>query len=213
MKPTFDKTRPLSWSAISSFEYNPEQWYDKYVLKLAQPSSKEMDFGKEIGEKLASDPKFLPHVERYEVFEQELRCVLFFKKENIKISLVGYMDTAQLKAFKMREYKTGKKPWTQKRADDHGQIDMYLLMIEEIHKINPEDMMCHIDWMPTIDVEPEHDSFDSFKNGSSKTTIGFVDETQVKSFETRRTKTQILKFRTRILKTFLAMEEYAKNHD
>lgn len=217
-KPTFDKTRALSWSAISSFEYDPEQWYKKYVMKEEQPTTKEMEFGKLIGECLASDPHFMPEVVRYKVFEHELRCMVEFKKEKLKIPLVGYMDTSHIEEKKMREYKSGKKPWTQARTDGKdaskwGQLDMYLLMIYEIYKIRPEEMTCHVDWMQTVDIEPTHDSLEDFLKNKSTTTVGLVDGMQVKSFETRRSMADILRFRTRILKTFQAMEKYALDHE
>ena len=51
---TFDHSRPLSWSAISSWEYSHEQWYRKYVLNRPDDETEEMIFGKVIGERLAT---------------------------------------------------------------------------------------------------------------------------------------------------------------
>lgn len=203
----FDKSRPLSWSAVWLFETDRERWYNKYVLGEKEKPTKEMEFGKVVGEKLASDPLFMPHVVRYDTFELPLTCMFD------GIPLIGYIDTSKLDLKKHREYKTGKKPWTQKRADEHGQVTMYSLMLFILYKIEPEDLEWHLDWMPTIDVEPDHDSLDSFLNSKSKTTIGFVDQKDVRSFLTKRTRTDIVRFGARIRRIYKEMEAYALNHE
>lgn len=212
---------------MSSFDYDPEQWYQKYVVhqdcKRADPetgfkgwcavmdsfyascpvieTSKEMEFGKMIGDRLASDPTFMPHIQRRATFEHELEC------DFGKIPLIGYIDAfemqhlevikAQAHAF-LEEYKTGKRPWDQKRADTHGQIDFYLLCLWMIEKLHPENVSCRIHWMPTRD------------NGDFS--ISFVDPTLCHTFETKRTMTDILRFGQRINATYKAMQEYTKNH-
>lgn len=205
VKPTIDKTRALSWSSISSFEWNKEQWYERYILKKEQTSTKELEFGKFVGDKLSSDKRFKKEVIRYKIFEKELRC------EWDGIPLVGYVDTCDLEKFCMREYKTGKKPWTQKRADEHGQIDMYLLMIYIMYKIKPEQMKVHLDWMPTKDSGDDHDSLEAFLKSKSK--IEFVEPFEVKSFETKRTMSDVLKFGAKIKRIYKEMEEYALSHE
>lgn len=203
---TFDKKRPLSWSAISSFEYDPEQWYKRYVLKLDEPASPEMQFGKVMGEKLANDAKFMPHVPRGTIYEYEL------KTKFGKIPLIGYIDsyspcsyceanedhTVCEKSF-LEEYKTGKKAWDQKRADEHGQITMYLLMLYLMHGVNPEDIQCRIHWLPTKD--------------NNDFTIGFVDPGSCLTFPTKRSMVEVLTFGKRINKVYKLMEEYCKNHE
>lgn len=186
-----DTNRALSWSQISSFEYSPEQWYQKYVLGIESKDSPEMIFGKTVAESFETDSPLAPVI-RYSSMEHEL-------KGNFGgIPVIGYMDTYEPGGFKMREYKTGKKSWDQKRADSHGQIDMYLLMLYMGEKIRPEEMMCHIDWMPTQ------------QNGDF--TISFIEPLVIHTFETRRTMKDILTFGSRILQTRKMMEEYAKNH-
>ena len=195
MKNKFDileflKTRSLSWSALSSFEYDPEQWYDRYILAKEEPPSEEMLFGKLVGERLASDPTFMPHIPRLGTYEYELRCTLG------KIPLIGFMDDYK-PTTDMAEFKTGVKPWDQSRADSHGQIDMYLLQHYLINKVKPEDMTVNIYWMPTK------------KNGDF--TVSFVDEKDVKVFPTRRTMRQVLEFGVRINATVQAMQLYVNS--
>lgn len=191
---TITVERPLSWSAISSFEYDPEQWYRRYVLGEKDAPSREMIFGKQVGERLASDPTYLPEVPRYPIFEHGL------KTKWGELPLIGFVDgydpTPPTPA--LGEYKTGKRAWDQKRADTHGQIDMYLLMLWLTSKIKPESVQCFLHWMPT----QEHGDF----------TIDFVSPFQVHTLPTKRTMVDILRFGERINQTYAAMQEYANNH-
>lgn len=189
MTPHFLKNRPLSWSAISSFEYDQEQWYKRYILNEKEPPSREMLFGKTVGERLASDPSYLPEVPRLPVFEKELRVMFGV------LPLVGFVDAWCPDSLHLKEYKTGKKAWDQKRADTHGQIDMYLLMLYITYRIRPEDVTCHLHWMPTQE------------NGDFS--ISFVSPFRVESFKTKRTMTDILLFGARIKKTVEDMHSYA----
>lgn len=223
-KPTFDRLRPLSWSALSSFEWDAEQWYQKYVIHgkcmrgneaqgilpfctvsglandhtcPAIETSIEMTFGKLVGERLASDPTYLPHVPRLSTFEYKLECKFG------KIPLVGFLDSYEPHT-ELLEFKTGKAVWTQARADGTdakkwGQLQMYLLMIFLIEKIRPEDIKCRVFWLPTED-----------RNDFS---IGFVNENDAKVFETKRTMQDILEFGARINRTYKQMQEYCANHE
>ncbi len=190
-----DKKRALSWSSISSFEYNKEQWFDSYILGKRQ-SSPEMTFGKMVGDKLAKDPTYLPQVPRLNTFEHKFE-VMFNK-----IPLIGYADSfCTITNKKMKEYKTGVKPWTKKRADEHAQIDMYLLMHYITKKIKPEDVDCELIWLPTKKEE----------TGDFKVTISFVEPLIIQTFKTKRTMNDILIFGQRIKDRYKEMQEYVKS--
>lgn len=195
-KPMRDKDRPISWSQISSFEYDKEQWYRKYVLKQKQPTTPAMEFGKTVGERIATDTKYLPGIPREKVMEYEFIAV--YKG----IKLVGYADAFDDAVFRLREYKTGKisKPWTQKRADKHGQITMYLFMKWLNGKITPDRFECSLHWMPTIEAE----------DGS----VSFVEpvEKNIKHFYTRRTMKDLREFAKRLEETVAAMDRYCDTH-
>lgn len=186
---TFDKKRPLSWSAISSFEYDPAQWYNRYVLKLDEPASPEMEFGKIMGERLAADNAFMPQVPRGSLYEYELKAKFG------KIPLIGYIDS-YVPHRRLEEYKTGKRAWDQTRADGHGQITMYLLMVYLMYKVNPDQVRCRIHWLPTK------------SNGDFS--IDFIDSKDCVTFETKRTMRDILMFGKRINNVYKLMEEYCK---
>ncbi len=194
-KKLFDKSRKLSWSAISSFEYDPEQWYRKYVLGEEQKETPEMRFGKKLADELENGKCTISELVKKLPYKKEHEFSVMFGT----INLVGFADDFDHRTFKvLNEVKTGKKAWDQKRVNGHRQFDMYLLMNYITNKIKPEEVKCSLHWIPTQD------------NGDF--TISFVEPIQVHTFETKRTMHDILLFGQRIKNTFLAMEEYAKNH-
>ena len=182
-----DSSRPLSWSSISSFQYDPEQWYDKYILGKAQKESAEMRFGKLVADSFQTDKPLAP-VTLYKVVEQPLSIVLG------DIPLVGYIDTYNPETHDFREFKTGKKAWTKKRAQEHGQLRMYALCLYVTHKVKPEDYTIHLDWIPTKD------------NGDFS--ISFVEPVKVYSFEVKLTMLDIVRFGAYIKSTHKAMLDY-----
>jgi len=184
------KDRPLSWSAISSWEYDKEQWARNYLDNIKEPATPAMLFGKAVGEELARNPKFLPSVPRYSVFEHNLEA-------NIgNINLIGFLDTYEPnKAF--REYKThGTTPWTQDRVNSHEQIDMYCLLLYLTEKIKPSDISIHLDAIP---VRQKNDFALEVNN-----------DMPILTFETKRTMRDILIFANKIKSTVVAMKAFAK---
>lgn len=180
----------LSWSSISSFEWDPEQWYQSYIKGIRQ-ESKELTFGSFVDKKLQDDPDYLPSVERYPIMQYEMRIMFD------GIPLVGYADGWDPEKKRLKDDKTGKKPWTKKRADETGQLTMYCFMIYLIEKIKPGDIKLFISWMPTVE--------------SGDFSIQFLDDPMVpKIFETSRTMLDILQFGQRIKTTLAAMESYAQ---
>lgn len=198
--------RPMSWSAISLFEWNPWQWYKKYVLGEMQIETPEMRFGKMIDEKVQKDKKFLPKLVRLPIQQHKMTTVWN------GIPLVGFSDQyrppfkdlfhgkvveSKNPILMLRDLKTGKlsKPWMQKRADETGQLTMYLFMLYLMDKsIRVADAELFIDWLPT-----------HIKDGQ----IALVTPVKIHTFQTKRSMTEILKFGQRIQNTWAAMEEYA----
>ncbi len=187
----FNKARPLSWSAIASFNYSKQQWYDTYILGNRQ-SSPELTFGSEVDKRLQDDLKFLPDVPRYPLMQHRMTAVVG------DIPLVGIPDGICLKKHLLADYKTGKKAWDKKRADETGQLTMYLLLLYVNYKIPPEDFKCFIHWLPT--------------QANGDFTISFTDNFKPVTIETKRTMQDILKFASSIKTIYKEMEEYVKNY-
>lgn len=191
----YNERRPLSWSALSLFEWNKKMWYDKYVSGEASIMTPELEFGSYIDKKIQFDESFLPKLIRYPILQHKMRI------DWDGIPLVGYADTYRPKDGRrhlaLRDYKTGKaaKPWTQQRADEHGQLTMYLFMIWlEDKSINIERSELYIDWLPT--------HIDQGK-------IALIEPVKIHSFKTHRSMRDLLAFGKRINNTWKEMQEYA----
>jgi hypothetical protein len=193
LKTVYNKDRPLSWSAIASFEWNPTQWHRKYVLKELQEMTPELEFGSRIDTRIQNERKFLPKLVRYPILQHEMRTTFD------GIPLLGFADTYSPTIPAVRDYKTGRKPWDQKRADETGQLTMYLFMLYLMDKrIKVESMQLYIDWLPTHIEEGK---------------IAFIKEGDIRTFRTKRTMREVLKFGQRIKETYAAMEKFAtKEH-
>ena len=206
MTKDFFKTRPLSWSSISSFEYDPEQWYKKYILDEKEPDSKEMIFGKHFANAIENaHPKQKKSVINVSVLGQQVAVpVLDTVEQEFKVTfgdipLIGFADSFCSKSKKkLYEFKTGKKAWDQARVDEHGQITMYCLMNYITNKIAPEDMELTLVWFPTQE------------NGDFS--ISFTDA-KPQSFSTKRTTKQMLEFGSRINQAVNQMIEYVKEKE
>jgi len=192
MKEEKFKKRPLSWSSISQFRYDPEVWYDKYINGAKQRATGPIVFGKNVGERLASEPQFLPEVPRLKEYEHELLVKIG------KIQCIGYLDNFDLEGKSFSEFKTGKK-WTQEKANTHGQIDMYAAMIYLKYGIKPEDLDIKLIWLPT---EEKQD----FKTD-------FVKNMKPVIFPVKKTMRDILLFMAEIQVVHKEMLKYIKSKD
>lgn len=196
------KTRPLSWSAISSWEYNPAEWYSKYILNKKEKPNPEMIFGKKFADSCEARKPLAP-VTLLNKMEQPFNFVFN------GVPMVGYADTFDdLNKNHTGEYKTGVKPWDQKRVDDHGQITMYAMGNFVTNKIKPETCRFFLEWIPTKKVPRENGDYSGFDYD-----IVFADKPpKVHNFTTVRTMSDIVAFGVRINKTVEAMQAYVDNY-
>lgn len=212
------KARDFSWSQISAFEYDPEQWFRCYFKGKKDPHSPEMLFGSKVGKLIEKDPDYLPEIPRIGVMEFEFRAThvrtIDTGKKDKKgnpvyeyedIRLVGYADSFCIENLVLHEYKTGVKAWDRKRVALHGQITMYLYMLYLNFDIDPSLVSCNLHWMPTTKKEKYEKG-----TGDLKVTIDFVEPFALLSFPTKRTLTEVLKFGGRINDNISAMEKFAK---
>lgn len=183
--------RSVSWSSISSFDWDPEQWFESYILGK-KTTSREMEFGSLIDKRFQDDPTFVPELPRYGMLQHKMEAKLS------KFKIVGVPDDLCLNTFKLFDLKTGKKPWDQKRADETGQLKMYLLLVWLIYKIPPEKFTCGIHWLPT----EERGDF----------SIQLIEPVVPQTYYVKITMRDILDFGVRIEKTVLKMKAYAERH-
>lgn len=189
----FLKTRPLSWSAMSSFEYDPMQWYDNYIKGNKQAPSAEMLFGKKFADSCEARKPLAP-VTMLSKMEQGFKVVFN------GIPMVGFADTFDhVGKKKIGEYKTSKKIWTQKQVDQHGQITMYALFNYITSKIRPEDCRFFLECVQTEQAGDYSIRFVLPPNSKVP---------KVYHFDTKRTMKDVLDFGVRINKTVQAMEDF-----
>ena len=186
--------KPLSWSAISSFKYDPEQWYKKYVLGEKQKTSPQMLFGNTVGESFATKKPMVKDIVRYKRMEYELKV----KFDDIE--LIGYIDSYDPKKKLLREYKTSSstKKWNQTSVNAHGQLTMYALMLFIQDKVKPEDLTIYLDYIPVEE---------TFEGG-----MIISNPQKIYTFPTKRTTRDILAFGAYIRQVVQEMEEYAATH-
>lgn len=189
----FLKKRHLSWSAISSFEYSPEQWYSKYILGIKDPENASMKFGRWFGERLATDPTFYPQIPRYPVFEKKLSVVFN------KISIIGFMDSYDPATHSFIEYKTSKTLWSTQKAQDHGQLHLYALALFITHKVRPEDLNINLVCVKT----KESGDFD----------ISIAEPFEMVNYSVKLTMSDLLLFGSKILRIVGEMEEFVKEKE
>lgn len=197
--PTFKK-RPLSHSQLNVFAWDKEDWYKKYILNQTQEQSPEMIFGKFLAQSI-EDGKPLAPVTTLSKVEHE------FKFKFSGIHCIGYADTFDDKTFQtLGEFKSGIKPWDQKRVDEHEQLDFYCLGNYIINKIKPDDMSIFLEWVPTKRISVA-------KSGLSKGEyiIDFVKPIVVHHFKTKRNMNDMLRFCNKIKSTVKEMQSYVDN--
>lgn len=178
----------LSWSSMSAFGYDKEKWYQSYVLDNRTSPNPSMQGGIDVGERIITDPTFLPSIERPEIFEKNFNAILG------KIQLTGHLDGFSPAIPAIDEYKTTTNPnrWTQKAVDEWGQISFYCFLVYLNLKISPEKLRLRLYSIPMI----AHGDFTVTQSG---------DPTM---FITERTLIDILQFGVEIKKTYKEMQEY-----
>ncbi len=183
--------RPLSWSSMESFRWDPEKWYDKYILNEVQSSNAGMDFGKVIGNEIANNPEFLKDLPRFDVFEKKLEALI----EDVR--LIGFLDSFDSKTKDFIEYKTSANvnKWTQKSAEEHGQILFYLFLIWKNYGIPPEKIKVKLVYIPVS----ENNDF----------SMSLTDGGKIQVFDVKHTTLDVLQFAGHIKKTISAMRAFA----
>lgn len=145
----------LSYSQVALWLSDKERYKEIYFnnrddLKM---SSQATDYGKMVATSLETEKETgdlltdtaISLLTKYDIADKEIRATL--KTKDGDIVLMGRPDTMDSKTFAFREYKTGRIPWTQKKAQDHLQIKFYMLLIHLKHIIILKE--AYLDWIET----------------------------------------------------------------
>lgn len=198
------------WSEYAAWKWDKREWYRRYVLGSGRGEEKhtpELDFGKSFALALERGENMhgieLPALPEYNV-----------KTKYKKVKLGGTLDGWTPDKNLVHEFKTGVQPWTQKRADDHEQLDFYAMLLMLAHKINPDDLKMTLIWFPTERVN-HRETLKTLPNGELVPEYVY-DITWHRSepfcaFETRRSRLRVLKFIGKIMEERRNMVEYIKH--
>lgn len=139
----------LSFSQLTLWEMSPERYADQYLRGKAAPTSASMSYGSLLADGLESgdatgDPLLdlmaarIPKLERMDLPVEDQKGteivdphsgkawrVPVLKDGKTKIPLLAKPDTAAADYSAFKEYKTSVRPWTQRRADESGQLTFY----------------------------------------------------------------------------------------
>ena len=121
----------ISFSQMTTFEMSPEKYADRYLYNKKQRVSRNMAYGSLLAEGLENeeatgDPLLdlvMSKIPKFELMDIGFEAPLKDGKETI--TLLAKPDTAKKDYSAFKEYKTSVRPWTQKMADDSGQVTFY----------------------------------------------------------------------------------------
>ena len=124
----------LSWSSYSCFKWSREEYYKRYILGEKGIVTEEMEFGKRFAEGLEKETTDDSDIEWARFVmpnypKKEYKLIVEFDG----VKLLSIFDQFCPKKLDLGEVKTGKL-WTQKRADEHGQLKFYDLVIWREYK-------------------------------------------------------------------------------
>jgi hypothetical protein len=187
------KTRPLSYSQLSSFEYSPKEWHKRYNLKEPDPPNAAMLFGSRVGDSIATPDSLVPSLTPPGVKEYEMRANLG------PIHIIGFADHYDPETLVLNENKTTDNPkkWNKKSVDAHGQMTMYALLLYLQNKTKPEDVTMYLNYIPVL----VGNDFQYYLPTPPTYT----------AIPTRRTTTDIMRYVQYIKDTVEAMEAYTRS--
>lgn len=187
--------RPLSYSQLSCWEYNKDEWYERYILNKKTPANSAMRAGTLIGDSIGTDKSLVPLLTPPGVKEYELRASLG------NIHIVGFCDhyCPDTRILHENKTSTSRLKWNQKSVDTHKQLDMYALMLFLTHDVLPDDLTIYLNYIPVIE-GPDMRYY-------------LPNPVEHYTFETKRTAEQLVAMTQYIEKTVWDMCAYAIHRD
>lgn len=132
----------LSYSQISLFLKNKQEYYDRYVLENPFNGNAYTDFGSKVGEALESnyfsdfsikEANTLKNCIRLDEFEKEV------KLDFGNFYVIGFIDTNTKDYTRIIDYKTGGKgKELQYKSDEYTQLCYYALSLRQMYGITPK---------------------------------------------------------------------------
>ena len=116
---------------MTLFEMSPEKYIERYIYNEKQRTSRNMAYGSIMAkgledEESTGDPMLdlmMAKIPKFDLMDKPMETELKHGKEIIPILIKPDTMKSDMTAFK--EYKTSTRAWTQKMADESGQISFY----------------------------------------------------------------------------------------
>ena len=210
------RPRPyLSFSQMTKFEMSPEKFTEEYLYGQRQRISRNMAYGSQLADGLMleeanGDPLLDLMASRLPKFElKDLPIVdpkgieVLFKRNNEEfhinvptlenkgddIPLLAVPDTSKIDYTAFKEYKSSVRKWTQKMADDSGQITFYATAIWLTTGKIPDDI-------ELVNIET------AYQDDGSMTVTG-----NMYRFPTKRTMADVIRMTRRMRESWAGIKE------
>ena len=185
----------ISFSHISLFDMNPQKYVKQYIYGKKQRITRNMAYGSLMADGLENDEStgdpvldmMMAKIPKFEIRDKSFEVDL--KDGKSKITLLCKPDTMKADMTAFKEYKTSVRPWTQKMADESGQVTFYATGMWLKTKKIPQDI-------ELIDVVIEYN-----EDGS------LIPTGEIKTFKTKRTMVDIIKMTGRIKRAWAGINK------
>ena len=141
----------ISPSQISLWKSSKEKYRERYYQGKEGFTNEAMRFGSKVSKRIEtgeeSDDELVELLIKggaLTIYEKVEYPLTWFTPNGVKV--YGKLDTATADYKRIREYKTGKHPWTQRKANSHMQTQIYIAGVYTNCKFFP---VVHLDWIPT----------------------------------------------------------------
>lgn len=147
----------LSYSQVQLWQNDPARYRQIYMdgREELRHNNAGMEYGKQVAtalekgtdtDDLLTDSAMLL-LPKYDIADQEIRVDM--KTRDGVVPIVGRPDTLDSVTKAFREYKTGRHPWTQKKAQEHLQMRFYAMIIYLKYGVVLKEAW--LDWIETFD--------------------------------------------------------------
>jgi hypothetical protein len=129
------------------FDGREELRHSNNAMEYGKVVADALEKGKDTGDVLTDAAMLL--LPKYDLADEELRVEL--RTKDGWIPLLGRLDTRDSKSWDFREYKTGKQPWTQSKAEKHPQMRFYAMLVYLASQKQLKE--AYLDWIETESVD------------------------------------------------------------
>ena len=137
----------ISYSSISAFCYDRENWFKRYFLKEKIKETEIIKLGQKIDSDYKKNKIEIPKL-KFENKNKEIQFDLPYLNlygEKVPLKITGFLDgfeeinETKIKAMEMKTRLSTSRKWDQARVDKHKQITLYSLGLYLQDKIEPEN--------------------------------------------------------------------------